>query len=52
MKSGFAAKSPVFSSDGITIYIAGLDSNLYALNLYGGLNWKFSCGNNTKGTSG
>jgi len=31
--NGFAFKSPVFSPDGNTIYIAGVDSNLFALNL-------------------
>ena len=43
--NGFAFKSPVFSPDGSTIYIAGLDSNLFALNLDGSIKWKFSCGN-------
>jgi outer membrane protein assembly factor BamB len=42
--SGFAASSPVFSPDGQTIYIAGHDSNLYALNLDGSLKWKFNTG--------
>jgi outer membrane protein assembly factor BamB len=40
----FRASSPVFSPDGGTIYIAGHDSNLYALNLDGSLKWRFSCG--------
>ena len=39
--SGFWTNSPVFSPDGETIYIAGTDSNLYALNLDGSLKWKF-----------
>jgi outer membrane protein assembly factor BamB len=43
--NGFAFKSPVISPDGNTIYIAGVDSNLFALNLDGSLKWKFSCGN-------
>ncbi|RKY98770.1 MAG: hypothetical protein DRQ13_03175 [Ignavibacteriae bacterium] len=43
-ESGFAGKSPVFSPDGSTIYIAGLDSNLFTLNLDGSIKWKFSCG--------
>ena len=43
--NGFAFKSPVFSPDGNTIYIAGVDSNLFALNLDGSIKWKFSCGN-------
>lgn len=42
--NGFAFKSPVFSPDGNTIYIAGVDSNLFALNLDGSIKWKFSCG--------
>ena len=43
-ESGFAGKSAVFSPDGNTIYIAGKDSNLFALNLTGAIKWKFSCG--------
>jgi len=43
--NGFAFKSPVFSPDGNTIYIAGVDSDLFALNLDGSIKWKFSCGN-------
>jgi outer membrane protein assembly factor BamB len=43
-ESGFAGKSPALSPDGNTIYIAGLDSNLFALNLDGSVKWKFSCG--------
>ncbi len=42
--NGFAFRSPVFSPDGETIYIAGVDSNLFALNLDGSIKWKFSCG--------
>jgi outer membrane protein assembly factor BamB len=42
--NGFAFRSPVFSPDGNTIYIAGVDSNLFALNLDGSIKWKFSCG--------
>jgi len=42
--NGFAFKSPVFSPDGNTIYIVGVDSNLFALNLDGSIKWKFSCG--------
>jgi outer membrane protein assembly factor BamB len=42
--NGFAFKSPVFSPDGTTIYIAGVDSNLFALNLDGSIKWKYSCG--------
>jgi outer membrane protein assembly factor BamB len=41
--NGFAFKSPVFSPDGNTIYIAGVDSNLFALDLDGDIKWKFSC---------
>ena len=41
---GFAFKSPVLSPDGSTIYIAGVDSNLFALNLDGSIKWKFRCG--------
>jgi large repetitive protein len=44
-ENGFAFKSPSFSPDGNTIYIAGVDSNLFALNLDGIIKWKFSCGN-------
>jgi len=43
-ENGFFGKSPAFSSNGNTIYIAGRDSNLFALNLDGSLKWKFSCG--------
>ncbi|MFO7526333.1 MAG: PQQ-binding-like beta-propeller repeat protein [Ignavibacteriaceae bacterium] len=43
-ESGFRSRSPVFSPDGNTIYIAGRDSNLFALNLDGSLKWKLSCG--------
>lgn len=42
-ESGFRSRSPVFSPDGSTIYIAGRDSNLIALNLDGNITWKFSC---------
>ncbi len=42
--SGFAGNSPVFSPDGNTIYIAGLNSKLFALNLDGSIKWEFSCG--------
>ena len=42
-ENGFFQKSPVFSPDGNTIYIAGRDSNLFALKLDGSLKWKFSC---------
>jgi outer membrane protein assembly factor BamB len=41
---GFNASSSTFSPDGQTIYIAGNDSNLYALNLDGSLKWRFFCG--------
>jgi outer membrane protein assembly factor BamB len=41
---GFGAGSAVFSPSGETIYIAGHDSNLYALDLDGLIKWKFSCG--------
>jgi len=43
-EDGFLEKSPVFSPDGKTIYIAGRDSNLFAINIDGSLKWKFSCG--------
>jgi outer membrane protein assembly factor BamB len=43
-ENGFTQRSPAFSPDGNTIYIAGRDSNLFALDLDGGLKWKFSCG--------
>lgn len=43
-EGGFRSRSPVFSPDGNTIYIAGRDSNLFALNLDGSLKWKLSCG--------
>ncbi len=43
-EDGFLEKSPVISPDGKTIYIAGKDSNLFAINLDGSLKWKFSCG--------
>jgi len=43
-ENGFGSGSPVFSPDGNTIYIAGRDSNLFALNLDGSIKWKFSCG--------
>lgn len=43
-ENGFGSGSPVFSPDGNTIYIAGKDSNLFALNLDSSLKWKFSCG--------
>jgi outer membrane protein assembly factor BamB len=43
-EGGFHASSPSFSPDGETIYIAGHDSNFYALNLDKSLKWKFSCG--------
>jgi outer membrane protein assembly factor BamB len=39
----FRASTPIFSPDGGTIYIAGHDSNLYALNLDGSLKWKYNC---------
>lgn len=42
--NGFAFKSPVISPDGSTIYIPGVDSNLFALNLDGSIKWKFSSG--------
>ncbi|MBE0572401.1 MAG: PQQ-binding-like beta-propeller repeat protein [Ignavibacteriaceae bacterium] len=42
-ESGFRSRSPVFSPDGSTIYIAGRDSNLFALNLDGSIKWKFIC---------
>ena len=42
-ESGFNLKSPVLSTDGNTIYIAGKDSNLFALNLDGSIKWKFEC---------
>lgn len=42
-ESGFNQRSPVLSTDGNTIYIAGKDSNLFALNLNGSLKWKFKC---------
>lgn len=42
-ENGFGSGSPVFSPDGNTIYIAGLDSNLFALNIDGSFKWKFSC---------
>ncbi len=42
-ESGFNLKSPVISTDGNTIYIAGKDSNLFALNLDGSIKWKFEC---------
>ncbi|MDT3695031.1 MAG: PQQ-binding-like beta-propeller repeat protein [Ignavibacterium sp.] len=42
-ESGFNLKSPVLSTDGNTIYIAGKDSNLFALNLDGTIKWKFEC---------
>jgi PQQ-like domain len=42
--SGFWTASPVLSPDGLSIYISGKDSNLYALDLDGTLQWKFSCG--------
>lgn len=43
-ENGFGSGSPVFSPDGNTIYIAGFDSNLFALNLDSSLKWEFSCG--------
>lgn len=43
-ENGFGSGSPAFSPDGMTIYIAGFDSNLFALNMDGSLKWKFSCG--------
>ena len=43
-ENGFGSGSPVFSPDGNTIYIAGFDSNLFALDLNGIIKWKFSCG--------
>lgn len=42
--NGFAASSPTFSPDGQTIYIAGHDNFLYALNLDGSLKWRFNYG--------
>ncbi|GJQ61135.1 MAG: hypothetical protein SCALA702_01880 [Melioribacteraceae bacterium] len=42
-ESGFRRMSSVFSPDGQSIYIFGADSNMFALNLDGSLNWKFSC---------
>ena len=42
--SGFWTNSPVLSPDGLSIFISGKDSNLYALDLDGSLQWKFSCG--------
>jgi len=42
-ESGFNQRSPVLSTDGNTIYIAGKDSNLFALNLNGSLKWTFKC---------
>ena len=41
---GFWTNQPVFSPDGQTIYIAGKDSNLYAINLDGSLKWKLTSG--------
>ena len=41
---GFGASSPTFSPDGETIYMAGHDNYLYALNLDGSLKWRFSYG--------
>lgn len=41
---GFGASSPIFSPDGGTIYIAGHDNYLYALNLDGSSKWRFSYG--------
>jgi outer membrane protein assembly factor BamB len=43
-ENGFFGKAPVFSPEGETIYIAGRDSNLFALDLNGSVEWKFSCG--------
>lgn len=40
---GFGLSSPTISSDGNTIYIAGKDSNLYALYLDGNIKWSFVC---------
>ena len=42
--TGFWTNLPVLSPDGQTIYIAGKDSNLYAINLDGSLKWKLSSG--------
>lgn len=42
-ESGFRSRPPAFSPDGSTIYIAGRDSNLFALYLDGSIKWKFSC---------
>lgn len=42
-ESGFRSRSPAFSPDGSTIFIAGRDSNLFALNLDGSIKWKFNC---------
>jgi outer membrane protein assembly factor BamB len=41
---GFGASSPIFSPEGETIYVAGHDNYLYALNLDGSLKWRFNHG--------
>lgn len=41
--SGFGLSSPTISPDGNTIYIAGKDSNLYALRLDGSIKWVYNC---------
>ncbi len=44
-ENGFNPRIPVFSPDGQTIYIAGRDSNLFALDPNdGSIKWKFRCG--------
>ncbi|MDX1373605.1 MAG: PQQ-binding-like beta-propeller repeat protein, partial [Nitrososphaeraceae archaeon] len=42
--NGFWGRSVVISPDGQTLYITGVDSLLYALNLDGSIKWVFDCG--------
>lgn len=44
--SGFGFRANALSPDGQTIYICGLDSNLYALDLDGNVKWVYSCEQN------
>jgi len=38
--SGFQGECPAFSPDGATLYVAGVDSSLYALTTSGNVKWK------------
>ncbi len=38
--SGFQGECPAFSPDGATLYVAGVDSSLYALTTSGSVKWK------------